>query len=110
MEQLIKYTNVAWSAGRAMREELTKGVQMKDKDNHLRGLVYKLSNTLSVKDRAQFLDTIIRAYSGKGVPIPGIFKECYQSDDILEAVGNGFILGLKYVKYEGNNKEGEGNE
>ena len=110
MEQLIKYTNVAFSVGKAMREELTKGVQMKDKDNHLRGLVYKLSNALSVKDRAQFLDTIIRAYSGKGVPIPAIFKECYQSDDLLEAIGNGFILGLKYVKYEGNDKEGDNNE
>lgn len=106
MVSLLKEnSDKAWQCGREMREILTKDIQEKDMDNSLRGVVYKLNNCLSVKNREQFLDTIIRIYSGKGVSIPWIFKECYQSDEMLQAIGYGYILGLKYKKYEKGNEE-----
>ena len=59
-----------------------------------------MSNALSVGNRDDFLETIIRVYSGKGIAIPYIFKETYGSDEMFKAIATGFILGLKYSKYQ----------
>lgn len=100
VDEIKKNVDSAWKSGIAMRNKLTESVQEKDVDNSLRGLVYKLSNSLSIGNCEQFIDTIIRVYSGKGMPIPYIFKECYGSEEMFKAIGQGFILGLKYTKFE----------
>lgn len=110
MNSIKKNVDTAWRAGIAMRNKLTETVQEKDIDNSLRSLVYKLSNALSVGNCEQYLDSIIRVYSGKGIPIPYIFKECYESEEMFKAIGQGFILGLKYTDYESSNKKSIGGE
>lgn len=110
MNSIKKNVDISWRAGIAMRNKLTETVQEKDIDNSLRSLVYKLSNALSVGNCEQYLDSIIRVYSGKGIPIPYIFKECYESEEMFKAIGQGFILGLKYNDYESNNKINIGGE
>lgn len=99
MSDLYKQAKDAWSVGISLREHLKVKRKGQDIDNYLRGIIYKLSNTLAVKNREQFMDSIIRIYSGEGLPIPFIFRECFQSDEALVGIGHGFILGLKYVKY-----------
>lgn len=100
LDSLKKNVDIAFAVGKEMRYVLTGSVKDKDIDNSLRGFVYKLSNALSVGNRDDFLDTIIRVYSGKGIAIPYIFKETYSSDEMFKAIATGFILGLKYSKYQ----------
>jgi CRISPR-associated protein Cst1 len=95
MDILQKKVNSAWFAGSKLRQSLGSDLAEKDKDNHLRSLVYQLNNALSVRNREQFLNTVIRIYSGRGLAIPAVFKDCYESDEMLQALGYGFILGLK---------------
>lgn len=105
VSELRDKARIASSCGKAMRNILAGDVGEKDKDNKLRGFVYKLLNDISVGNVNRFLDSITRVYSGKGLPIPGIFLNCYDSNEVFKAIGYGYILGLKYVKYEAKNKE-----
>lgn len=107
VDDLKKNVDIAYAVGKDMRSKITNGILEKDIDNGLRGLVYNLSNSLSVGNKDEYLNVIIRIYSGKGIPIPYIFKETYQSNEMFKAIGTGFILGLKYSKYEKttNNEE-----
>lgn len=99
MENLKYKVNIAFNAGKSMRDKVFKG-----NDDAMRGIVYRLINLTSAGDSSQFLDTIIRAYSGYGLTIPPIFKDCYQSEEAFKAIAHGFILGLKCEKNEGDNK------
>ena len=114
MDDLNKKVDYAFLAGNDLRKavlgEKANGTENED-DNKLRGLVYRLVNLSSVGDREQFMDTIIRFYSGFGLTIPPIFKDCYTSDEMFKAISHGFVLGLKYVPYkkQNNNKEDTNN-
>ena len=99
MENLKYKVNIAFSAGKSMRDNVFKG-----NDDAMRGIVYRLINLTSAGDSSQFLDTVIRVYSGYGLTIPPIFKDCYQSEEAFKAIAHGFILGLKCEKNEGDNK------
>lgn len=101
MENLKKKVDIAFMAGKSMRENTFQG-----NDDAMRGIVYRLINLTSAGDLTQFLDTVIRVYSGYGLTIPSIFKDCYQSDEAFKAIAHGFILGLKYQK----NKEDNSND
>lgn len=107
MEAIKKNADSAWRSGKNMRDLLTSEVSEKDADNSLRGFVYKLTNALSVGNRDEFLDSIIRVYSGKGLPIPYVFRECIESEDMFRAIGYGYILGLKYSPYQNKDKKEE---
>lgn len=107
LENLKKNVDIAFNSGKEMRGKIADGMKDADIDNSLRGFVYKLSNAVSVNNRDQFIDSVIRVYSGKGLPMPYIFKECFISDEMFKAIGQGFILGLKYIKYEKENKADE---
>ena len=74
--------------------------------------MYRLINLASVGDISQFMDTILRTYSGYGLTIPDIFKDCYQSEETFKAIAHGYILGLKYVKYQkdNNNEDNQGGQ
>lgn len=107
LDNLKKNVDIAFNSGKEMRGKIADGMKNVDIDNSLRGFVYKLSNAVSVNNRDQFIDSVIRVYSGKGLPMPYIFKECFNSDEMFKAIGQGFILGLKYTKYEKENKADE---
>jgi CRISPR-associated protein Cst1 len=81
--------------GQDMRGILGEGVQAKDTDNKIRGFVYQLLNALSVDNREQFLNLIIRMYSSYGKPVPDTFLQCFGSDDAFKTFGYAYILGLK---------------
>ncbi len=105
MENLNIKLDSAFMAGVDLRKKILgekANVANSDEENSIRGFVYRLVNLSSVGDVSQFVDAVIRIYSGFGLTIPSVFKECYKSEEMFKAISHGFILGLKYVKY---NKE-----
>lgn len=108
MDNLNEKVNLAFLAGNNLRKAiLGKDADKSDSedDNRLRGFVYRLVNLSSVGDREQFMDTVVRIYSGFSLTMPSIFKDCYINDEMFKAIAHGFILGLKYVPYKKDNKE-----
>lgn len=93
--------------GQEMRNFMTGGLAEKDKDNKLRGYIYQLLNALSVGNKEQFMNMIIRSYSSLSKPIPNIFINCFSSDEEFKEIGYSYILGLKSEKYQ---KEGVNND
>lgn len=108
MNELNEKVDLAFYAGKRLRKSILGENAEKDNqedDNKLRSFVYRLVNLTSVGDREQFIDTVVRIYSGFNLTIPSIFKDCYVSDEMFKAISHGFILGLKYVPYKKENKE-----
>ena len=105
MDSLYKLAKRARHYGNEMRNELTKGIMEKDKENVLRGFVYKLNNAVSTRDLDMFMDTIIRVYSSNGFSIPSVILECYRDDTAFQTVARGYILGLK-SSFDPKEKEG----
>lgn len=115
VNNLMTKVNIAFEVGKSMRRSILGENALndsKEKDNSLRGYVYRLINLASVGDISQFMDTILRTYSGYGLTIPDIFKDCYQSEETFKAIAHGYILGLKYVKYQkdNNNEDNQGGQ
>lgn len=115
VNNLMTKVNIAFEVGKSMRRSILGENALNDsreKDNSLRGYVYRLINLASVGDISQFMDTILRTYSGYGLTIPDIFKDCYQSEETFKAIAHGYILGLKYVKYQkdNNNEDNQGGQ
>lgn len=115
VNNLMTKVNIAFEVGKSMRISILGENALndsKEKDNSLRGYVYRLINLASVGDISQFMNTILRTYSGYGLTIPDIFKDCYQSEETFKAIAHGYILGLKYVKYQkdNNNEDNQGGE
>lgn len=106
MSDLKEMSDKAYNCGIYARTRLTD-TKIADKDNALRGVVYRLENSLTIGDVDQYLDAIIRIYSSKGMPIPGIFKEMMESEENFNAIGRGYILGLMYEKYDPSEKNEE---
>ena len=110
MDELNKKVDFAFWAGMDLREKIL-GKDLNNAgnegDNKLRSFVYRLVNLSAVGDREQFMDTVLRIYSGFSLSMPSIFKDCYISDEMFKAIAHGFIIGLKYVphKKENENKE-----
>lgn len=97
--ELQEKTDIAFSHGIGVKQEITDS-KIADKDNAMRGFVYRLENSLITGTVEQFLDTIIRVYSSKGIAVPDVFKEMMKSEEYFNAIGRGYILGLMYEKYE----------
>lgn len=95
MEAVQKKATEAFESGKTMRNIVTKDMTKKDEDTSLRGIVYKLENQVSANNVSMYMDTIIMLYSGKSMPIPQIFIECFESEEMFKAIGHGFVLGLK---------------
>lgn len=105
MDTLYELAKRARDRGKEMRKELTENIIEKDKDNVLRGFVYKLNNAVSTRDLDMFIDTIIRVYSSKGFSIPPVILECYKDHTAFQTVARGYILGLK-SSFDPKEKEG----
>lgn len=107
VNELMKKVKTAYMCGKEMRYKITGRMEEADIDNSLRGYVYKLNNAISVGNRDMFLDAIIRTYSGNGLPIPSVFMDCFESDESFKSIGQSYILGLKYQKFEKKNETNE---
>lgn len=115
VNNLMTKVNIAFKVGKNMRSAILKKNapnNSKEKDNSLRGYVYRLINLASVGDISQFMDTILRTYSGNNLTIPDIFKDCYQSEETFKAIAHGYILGLKYQEDndDNNNEDNQGGQ
>ena len=102
----MKEVNWAFETGKQMRKAILGENAFSDKnedDNAIRSFVYRLINLSSVGDTAQFMDTVLRQYSGYGLTIPAVFKNCYKSEEDFKAIAHGYILGLKYCNSKGEN-------
>lgn len=93
MDKSIKRSYAAMHLGNNMRKSIT--VNVADKDNKLRGLVYQLLNAVSLGNRDAFMNIILRTYSGYGKPVPNIFFNCFKGDESFKEIGFAYILGLK---------------
>lgn len=106
VDNLMKEVNWAFETGKQMRKAILGDNSFSDKnedDNSIRSFVYRLINLSSVGDVAQFMDTVLRQYSGYGLTIPAVFKNCYKSEEDFKAIAHGYILGLKYCRSNGEN-------
>ena len=106
MSDLKEMSDKAYNCGIYARTRLTE-TKNADKANALRGVLKRLENSLTIGDVNQYLDAIIRIYSSKGMPIPGIFKEMMETEENFNAIGRGYILGLMYEKYDPSEKNEE---
>ena len=97
----------AKKCGEEMRKSLTADVGIKDKDNKLRGFVYRLLNAISTGNTKQFLNLVIRAYSSCGKAVPNIFINCFASDDEFKEIGYSYVLGLKSEEYKKDEEKGK---
>lgn len=106
MNELNKKVNEAFAVGISLRHSILgkdADIETAEDDNRLRGFVYRLVTLTSVGNLSQFMDTVVLIYSGFSLPVPPVFKDCYISDQMFKAIAHGFILGLKYVKFNENN-------
>lgn len=106
MNDLKEKSDLAYWFGKEARKDITD-TKIADKDNALRGFLYRLENSLVIGDVNQYLDAIIRIYASKGMAIPSIFKEMMESEESFNAIGRGYILGLMYEKYDPSEKNEE---
>lgn len=101
MDSLNKKVDIAFNAGRTLRISILGHDADKSEsedDNRLRGFVYRLVNLVSVGDRDQFINTVVRIYSGHGLPMPAIFKCLYGryfDDNTLKSIE----IACKYHDY-----------
>lgn len=103
-KDLQEKTDIAFKHGIGVKQSITDS-KIADKDNAMRGFVYRLENSLTTGAVEQFLDTIIRVYSSKGIAVPGVFKDMMKSEEYFNGIGRGYILGLMYEKYEANSAD-----
>ena len=112
MEDIKKYASWSYSEGIKLRARLLEGefVKIPEDSEKIRGITYRLLNLVSVNDKTQFIDSVLRLYSSINWTVPAVFAQCYgASDELFAAVGHSFVLGLKYMNRSAN-KEEDSNE
>lgn len=95
MSENVKRAYVAKKYGESMRKLMTADIAERDRDNKLRGIVYQLLNSVSLGNRDNFMNLILRIYSSCGQPVPDIFFSCFESDETFKEIGYAYLLGLK---------------
>lgn len=102
LEEIKSLIKQARYSGKELKEYFGK-----ESENKLRGFIYKLINTLSSGNRNDFLDSIVRMYSGIGKEIPYVFINMFD-DSNFKDIGYAYLLGLKSGDKKDNPKnEGE---
>lgn len=108
MEDIKKYASLAYREGIKLRVRLLEGefVKIPEDSEKIRGITYRLLNLVSVNDKTQFIDSVLRLYSSINWTVPAVFAQCYgASDELFAAVGHSFVLGLKYMNRSANKEE-----
>lgn len=82
-----------------------KSVSNEKKEDAIRGIVYQLANAMKVGNRERFMDIVIRLYTSCQKPIPTVFQQALQSEELFNIIGYAFVIGLKGGSYQ--KKEGE---
>ena len=82
----------------------------KEGENKIPGILYRLQNSLKVKDQARFMDTLLNAYTSKKENIPVDFIEALKDIEKFQTIGYAFLIGLQGAGAGENNKEDENME
>lgn len=64
------------------------------RESKLNGISYRLLNALKVKNAHKFMETLIQAYSYKGLAIPTAFVQALQDSEAFQTIGYAFLIGL----------------
>lgn len=79
--------------------------------NKIDSVAYKLLNAVRVGNKKDFMDTVLRVFMSAQKSIPSVFLEIMSEKDLdFESIGHAFISGLISERYEGKNKENNGEE
>lgn len=66
-----------------------------EKNNKLRGYIYKLLNYVKAGNRKDFFDTVIRMYAGLGKELPtDLFVKMQGDDETFTTLAQSYIMGL----------------
>lgn len=76
----------------------------KNSANKLSGITYRLLNALKTKDTGKFMDTFINAHMFGGQPIPTDIIDVLQDEDKLQTLGYAFLVGLRSIKPNNDEK------
>lgn len=90
--------------------ELRKSYYEKNAEAKLVGIIYRLLNSIKIKDSSKFMDTTINSYMYLGKSIPKGFYLALSDSDRLQNIGYAFILGLQGEINKDSKKGDEGNE
>lgn len=78
-----------------LEQEQSKEIDEGNIDNKLRGYVYYLLNALKTKNKENFMDVILRMYTGIGQPVPDLFIKMLQDEQVFLELGYAYLIGLK---------------
>lgn len=79
-------------------------------ENKITSIGYKLLNASKVRNKSEFMDTILRIYMSANKSVPQIFLDIMLEKELdFETIAHSFISGLISEKYEGSTKQ-EGNK
>ncbi len=74
--------------------------------NKINGIAYKLLNTAKVRNKKDFMDTILRLFMSCEKSIPTVFLDVMSEKELdFESIAYAFISGLISEKYEPNTEE-----
>ncbi len=74
--------------------------------NKINGIAYKLLNTAKVRNKKDFMDTILRLFMSCEKSIPTVFLDVMSEKELdFESIAYSFISGLISEKYEPNTEE-----
>ena len=89
-------------AGREIRDYY-ESINSKNKIN---GIAYKLLNTAKVRNKKDFMDTILRLFMSCEKSVPTAFLNVMSESELdFESIAYSFISGLISEKYEPNTEE-----
>lgn len=74
--------------------------------NKITPIAYKLLNAAKVRNKSEFMDTILRVYMSADRSIPQIFLQIMSEKELdFETIAHSFVSGLISEKYEANSNE-----
>ena len=97
-----KKLKVARYAGRDIHDYYVKT----NSENKLDGIAYRLLNAAKVRNKKDFMDTILRLFMSSEKSVPSLFLDVMAEKELdFESIAYAFISGLISEKYEVETKE-----
>ena len=106
MENKEKFNREANAAGYYLRIAYIN----KKSEHKIPGLCYRILNGIKTNNSKMVMDTIINAHMYVETPFSNIIFKMLDSDENLEQIGYGFVLGFFYPKQNENSKADGGEE
>lgn len=95
----------ACKGGDQLRKKIAADATVDETDNKLRGIVFKLLNSLQVGDQFGFMNVTLRLCTSYNMEVPNAFMEAFNSEEEFLNIAYSFLLGLKGGFYEKEDKK-----